>query len=86
MPVSVDTLPSGEVTDIFNKPSIRPIQWSTGWPIRATKPPEGTWRSKTSQLTRSNSAGVSARPHKDFFSSSIRLALAMGRATTSVIE
>ena len=62
MPVSVDTLPSAEVTDIFSSPSMTPVQCSTRWPMRAAKPPAGTWRSKDSEITRSSSAGVSVRP------------------------
>ena len=65
MPVSVDTLPSGAVTDIFISPSITPIQCSTGWPMRHTKLPTGTCRSNDSTITRSTSDGVSMRPQTD---------------------
>jgi hypothetical protein len=79
MPVSVDTLPSGEVTDIFISPSMTPIQCSTGWPMRHTKLPAGICRSNESTTTRSSSAGVSMRPHTDWWivsSSVTRCALA----------
>ena len=59
MPVNVTILPSGETLHILSSPSPTPIQWSTGSPLRHTKPPSGTTCSSMSASTFCIWVGVS---------------------------
>src|SRR5450830_1773507 len=59
-PIKVMALPEAEKLFIFTMPLMMPIQFSTGSPLRQTKPPFGTKVSNSSASTRANCAASSS--------------------------
>src|SRR5512140_1773129 len=72
-PVNVVVFPSGVTLVIFTRPSMRPIQCSTGSPLRHTGTPTGRSRTCVSASTRATWSGDSDRVQSEAFSSSRRV-------------